>query len=79
MNSTIRSLVSLSPSMWYSTASQNLSVTRRLLLSSPFDPLPSRLRVLERRAVHVILATRQVKLGDPSAVQNGASNSATQD
>ncbi|KAG5590249.1 hypothetical protein H5410_040763 [Solanum commersonii] len=38
---------------------------RRLLLSSSFDPLPSRLRVLERRAVQVILAIRQVELGDP--------------
>ncbi|KAG5576893.1 hypothetical protein H5410_057027, partial [Solanum commersonii] len=50
---------------WYSTTSQNLSVTRRLLFSSPFDRLPSRLHVLERRAVHVILVTRQVKLGVP--------------
>ena len=35
---------------WYSTASRNWWATRQLLLSSPFDPLPSRLRVLEQRA-----------------------------
>ncbi|WMV32679.1 hypothetical protein MTR67_026064 [Solanum verrucosum] len=49
----------------YSTTSQNLSATGQLLISSPFDPLSLRLRVLERRAVHVVSATRQVKLGDP--------------
>ncbi|KAG5610261.1 hypothetical protein H5410_021542 [Solanum commersonii] len=41
------------------------STTRRLLLSSPFDLLHSRLCVLERRAVHVISMTHQVELGDP--------------
>ncbi|KAG5590972.1 hypothetical protein H5410_041486 [Solanum commersonii] len=38
--------------------------THRLLLFSSFDPLPSRLRVLEQRVVHVNSATRQVGLGD---------------
>ncbi|KAG5605884.1 hypothetical protein H5410_027376 [Solanum commersonii] len=38
---------------------------RQLLLSSPFDPFPSRLRVLERRAIHIVLETRLVELGDP--------------
>ncbi|KAG5572016.1 hypothetical protein H5410_061782 [Solanum commersonii] len=42
----------------YSTVSRNYS-TRRLLLSSPSDPLPSGLRILEQRAESVPLANRQ--------------------
>uniref|UniRef100_M1DM37 Uncharacterized protein n=1 Tax=Solanum tuberosum TaxID=4113 RepID=M1DM37_SOLTU len=34
----------------YNTVSRNYSTTRRLLLSTPFDPLPLGLRILEHRA-----------------------------